>query len=283
MPGILRYWETVAVRAFTEAWTILFPNLKAFAVGVAVYIVYAALLWLLADPLGATAKLSGQAILWLVPFLILPVVFISKLVSVPAKMDAQARSELERFAPKLQLSLADGRLGVGIDYGTVSETFSGKRYAVATSAEHMLRLSCTNLSALRVEDCQAFIEAVMAVRDDGATEGIGFTEPVQLLWSRDVAANEFSVSIQPNARRYLHVLVRRANPCLMLFRRTQELPFEYGILFHEKRKYRMWIQANAPNAQPSRICLDVWPVEATNSIGIAVETVEEPASVRPSL
>jgi hypothetical protein len=274
-----RYWWTVVKRAFREAKKILWLGEEGVVlVAILLAGIYLILVLLFIGKDEAKLELTDRLLAWLTPLLIFPAVFLWRIAVVPAEMDRDANRRLQQLRPKIRLSFAP-QIGVTrLDGGTVQESMTGRRISVATRSETLLRVLCTNESAHRVQGCKAFLLKVMAISDDGALSDVGFVEPVQLMWGRDFHSPTFQAELEPGIPQAIYVVMRRQNPALMLYREIEGLPFEYGRLFEEHKRYRIWIQANGPQDAADRLCLDVWPIEGENSLhwNIGAEVILAP-------
>lgn len=163
-----------------------------------------------------------------------------------------------RLTPKLKLSFPEQYGIVHMNRGHMQEMANGRRQALYTQLpEIVLRIACTNESDTRVVGCRAWLVDVKRIRDDGTLEDVGFPDAVELLWSRDLAAQEFVAELQPSVPKSIYVLARRNGTAFVLWRQTREIPIEYAILFNEGSKFRVWIRVNGQDDVGDKICLDI--------------------------
>ncbi len=261
MERTVQYWRRVAIRAALATRKALFFESGAVVViAILVAAIYFLLVWHFVGKDEAGLLLTERALEWLAPLALVPAFFFYKLVTIPAEMDHEAKVGLDRLVPRVRLSFVEQTGVARITRGHILESFTGSRQAVMQFPDIVLRLECTNESALRVENCRALLIGVMKVNDNGTVENIGFDEPVDLSWSRELASKEFVTAIEPGRPKPIYVVTRRRHPSLLLFRVTSEIRPEYGVLFEAGARYRLWIQVNGQDESGDRICLDVWPL-----------------------
>jgi hypothetical protein len=261
------YWSRVAARAFRETWRSVFHEYtEFFVVAVLIAAIYVLLVVTFAARDEAGRLLMDRALEWLSPLLVFPGIFIFNLVRVPAEMNAEADAGLATLKPKLQLSFTKDQGIAPIEYGHILQSISGSRQMVSRAQEIFLRVMCTNVSAHRVEGCEAWLVGAMGIKDDGTLESIGFDEPYQLSWSHVPKSALLSETLQPGIPKPIYVLYRRPHPSLMLFQTIKQERLETGILFAKARKYRIWVQVNGITDTGDRICLDVWPIDPPGGV-----------------
>lgn len=279
--GIGGYWGRVHKRAYQNARHALsLESTGSVVIAGFVAAIYLLLVWHFVGADEAHVELTDRFLGWLTPFLLFPLVYIWKIIAAPSEIDAEARTKLLKLQPRLRLSFTKQQGVVHLGIGSVSETVTGKRYTAELASEIVLRVICTNESALRTENCRAFLINVRAVANDGALVDIGFLEPVPLSWSRDLSQREYATTLEPNMPKAIYLLTRRQHPALLLYRVSKELPFEYGRMFKDHSKYRLSIQVNGQDDAADTMCLDVWPTESNSpgSWGIGVEIVSTGAA-----
>lgn len=258
---VKHYWAFICRRAFKEACATIRLDTRervvitGAVVGVGVLTLF---LWGSNDAPGDETIMRFGIVV--ATFAILFFLFAWKVVSVPAVLDAerieQVSSLRARLTPKIILSLPADAVSTFRE-GVTRTTINGERVSMMERESIMLRLTCTNKSDVRIDECQAFLVDAKAIEPDGRLADIGFRESVALLWSLDLAAREFETSLPQRTSKAIYLLQFTGRKELNLHRSTQEIPLEYHRLFAQGVRYRLWVQVNGKDDVAAQIALDV--------------------------
>jgi hypothetical protein len=245
--------------------------------------------WLSEKISGAFALIFAAVAVWLgqwesavnwLPFAVFVAVFFATvvvgMVVAPWQISteeslARAAAE-ERLKPNLRLVLA-GDEGVEINFGSTSETESGRQFTTITASENVFRLTCTNDSSLAASNCEAALVDIRRIGPDGVLLDVGFRESIALSWSRDAKRPEFSCSIQPHVSRAIYIAIARPSQNIVIYR-GYDIPLEYHQIMKVPATYRLWVQVNSANAVATQIAVDIRAVPAPKGAFVQACTVQ---------
>lgn len=260
MAMVKAYWRLIAARAFKEACNAAGLTTRG-GVMIASAVVLAMVLTLgflgSADAQRDEIIARGGAIAFIVLFVL--ALFAWKFVTTPAVVYGEQGEAIHalqlRLKPRLSLSLPPDAATI-LRAGITHVAISGNRQSIIKHIPVVLRITCTNESDVRVQECQASLVDVRQVEEDGRLLDAGFRESVALTWSRDLKQQEFETTLQPRISKAIYVLEFTESKDLVLHR-SLEIPFEYHQLFKKGTRYRLWIQVNGKDDAAAEIALDV--------------------------
>lgn len=255
-------WSDAAKRALAAANRLLFLERDRLVIAVLLFFIYLALVWIVGGQEVLAGEFQLQVAASVAPLLIYPVCFawqfFAQVDGVYREVVALAERRRERLTPTVRMSF-EPHGGVSlVRKGVVHTSVNGQTSVTQRWPQTAVRIMCRNDSAVRATGCRGQISRVHEIDDSGELKDVGFHEPIDLNWGREISRGAQEVDIEPGTTKALYVLVRRSEPQLGFYVDPADIPLEYVMLLQPLKRYRFSVVLSVYSFGAETFIFDAW-------------------------